>query len=254
MELSDPIEHIRGVLDRNELTLYCQPIRALSGAGDYPMAEVLVRLVEEENSLLPPGDFIPVFEHYRMMPAMDRWVVAAVLRRLAQGSRVPKFSVNLSGQTLEDRDFPGFVANELMRNGVRGTSLLFELHMRDVLGKAPECGAFANAVRSIGCGLIVDALGTQAVTVAPLKILQPDFIKLDGALTRKIVADEGAASRVRAILAVAGSLGIRTIAESIEEQDVLLRVKAFGVEFAQGFGIYRPHPIEHVAVSAAHAP
>lgn len=251
MDLGDPIEHIRGVFDRNELMLFCQPIRALVGSGDYPMAEVLVRLVEEENSLLPPGDFIPIFEHYRMMPAMDRWVVGAVVRHLAKGSRVSRFSINLSGQTLDDREFPGFVAAELMRSGVRATSLLFELHMRDVLARAPACEAFATSVRSIGCGIIVDALGTHAVTVAPLKVLHPDYIKLDGALTRKILADEGAVSRLKAILAVTESLGIHTIAESVEEQDVLLRLKAFGVEFAQGFGIYRPHPIDHVVAPGA---
>lgn len=247
MELSDPVEHIRGVLERNELTLYCQPIRTLAGPGDYPMAEVLVRMVEEESSLLPPGDFIPIFEHYRMMPAMDRWVVSAVVRRLGQGSRIAQFSVNLSGQTLEDRDFPGFVAAELMRARVRATSLLFELHMRDVLSRAPACEAFTSSVRSIGCGVVIDALGAQAVSAAPLKVLQPDYIKLDGALTRKILTDEGAVSRLKAILGVAESLRIRTIAESVEEQDILLRLKAFGVEFAQGFGIYRPHPIDHVA-------
>ncbi len=247
MELGDPVEHIRGVLERNELTLYCQPIRALASSGGYPMAEVLVRMVEEESSLLPPGDFIPIFEHYRMMPAMDRWVVGAVVRRLAQGSRVPQFSINLSGQTLEDREFAGFVASESMRAGVRSSSLLFELHMRDVLSRAPACDAFATAVKSIGCGIIVDALGAEAVSGAALKVLRPDYIKLDGSLTRRVLNDETAVARLKAILLVAQSLNIRTIAESVEEQDVLVRLKAYGVEFAQGFGIYLPHPIDHVA-------
>ena len=247
MELGDPEDHIRGVLERNELTLYCQPILALAGAGGYPVAEVLVRMVEEENSLLPPGDFIPIFEHYRMMPAMDRWVVTAVLRRLSQGSRVPQFSINISGQTLEDADFPGFVATELVRARVRGTSLLFELHMLDIMARPRNCEAFASSVRAIGCGLVIDALGSQPVSVAPLKVLQPDYIKLDGALTRRVVSDQGAAAKLKAILTVAESLGVRTIAESIEDQDVLLRIKAFGVGYAQGFGIYRPHPIDHLA-------
>ena len=251
MDIGEPVEHIRGVLERDELTLYCQPIRTLVGSGDYPMAEVLVRLKEEENSLLPPGEFIPIFEHYRMMPAMDRWVVGAAVRRLAAGSRVPQFSINLSGQTLEDREFPGFVASELMRSAVPGTSLLFELHMRDVLSRPPACEAFAKSVRSIGCGIVVDALGSQAVTVAPLKVLRPDYIKLDGALTRRILVDEGAVARLRSILTVTASLGIHTIAESVEEQDILLRLKAFGVEFAQGFGIFRPHPIDHIAAPSS---
>jgi EAL domain-containing protein (putative c-di-GMP-specific phosphodiesterase class I) len=247
LDQASPIEHIRGVLERNELTLYCQPIRSLAGGGDYPMAEVLVRMLEEEHSMLPPGDFIPIFEHYRMMPAMDRWVVAAAVRRLAQGSKIPRFSINLSGQTLEDPDFPGFVATELMRARVRGPGLLFELHMRDVVTLAAACESFAASIKTIGCGLVIDALGAQAVSAAPMKILKPDFIKLDGALTRKIVSDETAVSRLKGILAVCESLGIKAIAESVEEQDVLLRLKAFGVEFAQGFGIYRPHPIDHLA-------
>ena len=247
LDPSSPVEHIRGVLERNELTLYCQPIRALAGDGDYPIAEVLVRMLEEENSMLPPGDFIPIFEHYGMMPAMDRWVVAAVLRRLAQGSKIPRFSINLSGQSLQDAHFPGFVATELVRTRIRGAALLFEFHMRDVIARAAACEAFSSAIRTVNCGLVIDALGAQAVSAAPLKILKPDFIKLDGALTRKVMSDETAVARLKAILTVCESLGIKAIAESVEEQDVLLRLKAFGVEFAQGFGIYRPHPIDHLA-------
>jgi EAL domain-containing protein (putative c-di-GMP-specific phosphodiesterase class I) len=251
MQIGDPLEHIRGVLERNELTLYCQPILALAGAGGYPMAEVLVRLTEEENSLMPPGDFIPIFEHYRMMPAMDRWVVGAVLRHLAAGSRIEQFSINLSAQTLGDAEFPAYVAAELVRARVRGTSLLFELHMRDVVGRPRECEAFAGSIRAIGCGLIIDALGSEPVSVAALKVLEPDYIKLDGALTRKLVTEPSSAAKLKAIVTVADSLRVRTIAESVEEQDVLLRLKAFGVGYAQGFGIYLPHPIGHLAKGAA---
>ena len=82
---SDPVQRLRGAIDNNEFELYCQPILQLAGSEGYPMAEVLVRLREEERALLPPGDFLPVFEHYRMMPQLDRWVVRHAARHLAQG-------------------------------------------------------------------------------------------------------------------------------------------------------------------------
>ena len=72
---SDPVQRLRTAIDKNEFELYCQPILGLQGGERYPLAEVLVRLREEEKALVPPGEFLPVFEHYRMMPQLDRWVV-----------------------------------------------------------------------------------------------------------------------------------------------------------------------------------
>ena len=91
----DPVARMQHALDRDEFVLYCQPIAALSGEVRFPMAEILVRFRAEESSLMPPGEFLPVFEHYRMMPALDRWVVRSVVRHLAAGSRLAQFSINL---------------------------------------------------------------------------------------------------------------------------------------------------------------
>src|SRR5437764_11690393 len=110
---SDPVQRLRDAVERDEFTLFCQPILQFAGDARYPMAEVLVRLREEEKALLPPGDFLPVFEHYRMMPQLDRWVVSHTVERLAAGSRIAGFTVNLSAQTLADAEFPRFVAGEL---------------------------------------------------------------------------------------------------------------------------------------------
>ena len=97
---SDPVQRLRDAIERDEFALFCQPIVQFVGDERYPMAEVLVRLREEERALLPPGEFLPVFEHYKMMPQLDRWVVRHTIKRLQQGSRIPRFTVNLSGQTL----------------------------------------------------------------------------------------------------------------------------------------------------------
>lgn len=104
------IEQLRQALEQNEFELYFQPILAFAGSERYPMAEVLVRMREEERSLLPPGEFLPVLEHYGMMPELDRWVVTRVIECLANGSPLPRFTINVSAQTLEDPQFVVHVA------------------------------------------------------------------------------------------------------------------------------------------------
>ena len=84
---TDPVRRLRDAIENDEFELYCQPILQFAGDERYPMAEVLVRLREEERALLPPGEFLPVFEHYRMMAQLDRWVVRHTIKRLASGSR-----------------------------------------------------------------------------------------------------------------------------------------------------------------------
>lgn len=244
---SDPVGQLQAALDNDELTLYCQPIRALIGAQDYPMAEVLVRMRSEEKALLPPGEFLPVFEHYRMMPQLDRWVVRTVARFLGSGSRVPRFTINLSGQTLENANFPDYVAEQASAAGIAPGTLLFEIDETDILAHSWPAELVGMALKKFGCGTLIDSFGRKAVSFAPLKSLRVDFIKVDGSITRKVLASEAAETKLKAILRVGETLGIGVIAECVEDQDVLVRLKALGVGYAQGFGITHPHPIEAVA-------
>src|SRR4249919_3883131 len=80
-----PAERLREALDHDQFQLHAQPIVALAGPGGIAMAEVLVRMREDEAHMLPPGDFLPAFQHYRMMAELDRWVVRSALRRLGEG-------------------------------------------------------------------------------------------------------------------------------------------------------------------------
>lgn len=243
----DPMARLRAALDKDEFTLYCQPIRAVVGPPGFPLAEVLVRLREEEKALLPPGEFLPIFEHYGMMPELDRWVVRTTVKRLALGSKVPRFSINVSGHSLESAEFPRAVAAELMSAGVAGSSLLFEIDEPDALGKPAAAGRFAAAMKAIGAGIMIDGFGRRAASFAPVKALRTDFIKVDGSIVRRILTSEQAGNKVKAIVRVSEALGCGVIAECVEEQDILLRLKALGVGYVQGFGVYRPHPIDAIA-------
>ncbi|HEY8070093.1 MAG TPA: EAL domain-containing protein [Burkholderiales bacterium] len=244
---SEPAERLRQALSKDELALYCQPIAALTGTVRFPMAEVLIRLREEEKAMLPPGEFLPVFEHYRLMPDLDRWVVRKVVQHLARGSRIPRFTINVSSQTLDDPAFPKAVALELVSAGVPGTAVHFEISEADTIARLEASIRFSTAIRAVGCGLMVSGFGRRTATFLPLKALRPDYVKVDGTIVRKLLSAPAAETKLKAILRVGEVMGFQVIGEMVEDQDILLRLKALGVGFAQGFGIQQPHPIEKLA-------
>jgi Amt family ammonium transporter len=240
----EPAQRLRQALEKDELALYCQPIAALNGAVRFPMAEVLIRLREEEKAMLPPGDFLPAFEHYGLMPDLDRWVVRRVVQHVARSSRIPNFAINLSTPTLEDPVFPKSVAATLKATRVPGKALLFEISEGDALNKIEAAAHFSTAIRAAGCRTIVSGFGRRTATFLPLKTLRPDYVKVDGVIVRRLLSNPSAEAKLKAILRVGEFLGFQVIAEMVEEQDILQRLKALGVGFAQGFGIQEPHPIE----------
>ena len=242
----DPIAHLRRVLDNDELTLYCQPIRELIGPPGYPVAEMLVRMRREEKALAPPGDFLPVFEHFRMMPQLDRWVVRQVAQRLARGSKVPRLSINVSSQTFDDPGFPAFFGAQLKSAGLAGGSILFEIDETDALARVESAARFGAAIQAAGGGLMIDGFGRRAVSFSALKTLRVDFIKVDGAITRKLLTSDAASSKMKAIVRVAEAIGAGVIAEFVEDPDLLVRLKALDVGYAQGFGVHQPLPMDSV--------
>jgi len=242
---SDPFARLRQALDRDELQLYCQPILSLRPPGGFVMAEVLIRLREEEALMLPPGDFLPVFEHFGMMPELDRWVVSHVVRWLAAArpGSLRAFSVNVSVQTIGDPDFPAFVAAQLRSVKVAPAALTFEIEESSVLARTESAAQFAVAVKSLGCKVAIDGFGQRSVSFTPLKTLRVDFVKVDGSIVRNLLRSNVAEQKLKAVVRVGEAIGVGVIAECVEQTDILGRLKALNVGFAQGFGIARPAPI-----------
>lgn len=249
---ADPQQRLARAVENDEFCLYCQPILALGAGAGYPFAEVLVRMRQEEAALLPPGDFFPAFEHYRMLPQLDRWVLRHTLKAMASGSRIERFTINLSGQTLEDRQFAPFVATQLAAHGVPAAAVFFEIDESDTLRRLAAAEEFAAAYRAIGGNVMVDAFGRRSVSFAAVKALAPAFLKVDGSIIRKLLTSESAQKKMNALLSVARALGFGLIAEFVEENDVLLRLRALGVGYAQGFGVYQPQPLESFAKARVH--
>lgn len=243
---SDPATRLREALRNNEFELYCQPIAALSGGEQHPMAEVLVRMREEERALLPPGEFLPAFEHFGMMSQLDRWVVFHTVQRLARGSRIRRFTVNVSAQSVQDAQFLPYVEAATQKFQVPASSLAFEIDESDVLARLEPVVRFANAAKALGCGVLIDGFGRRAASFTPLKVMRADFIKVDGSVVRKLLASEVARTKMNAIQRFAEALRIGVVAECVEEGDILAHLKALKISHAQGFGVHPPRPIDEI--------
>lgn len=240
---SDLSGRLKRALERDELMLFAQPIRLLRD-GTFPMAETLVRLREEEAAMLPPGAFLPVFEHCGMMPELDRWVISHVVSTLAAGCRVPRFTINVSAQTLGDAGFSHALAKDLERAAVAPDSLVFEIDENDFLARTEAAARFSAAVKAIGCKLLFDGFGRRSVSFEPLKSLRVDYVKVDGVIIRKLATSDVARSKLNAIARVGEVIGVGVIGECVEDDGVVALLKAAGVGYAQGFGICAPQAIE----------
>jgi EAL domain-containing protein (putative c-di-GMP-specific phosphodiesterase class I) len=239
-----PAARLREALDYDHFRLYAQPVVALAPATGIELAEVLVRLREEETRMLPPGDFLPVFEHYGMMAELDRWVLRHSLRRLELGGRIPRLSVNMSWQALEEPGFIAFLAMQLRMTGVDPGKLVFEIDENDALDRREASVRFATEVKKLGCGVLLDGFARRAVSFEPLKALLVDYVKVDGTIIRPIIGSAAAVAKLKAIVRVGQVTGVKVIAECVEEDKVRSTLAELGVGFAQGFGIVKPEPID----------
>jgi len=241
-----PAARLREALEYDHFRLYGQPVLALAGAGGVAFAEVLVRLREEEARLLPPGDFLPAFEHYRMMGELDRWVLRNALRWLGQGGAVRKLSVNVSSQTIEEPGFAPFVAMQLKLAALEPAALVIEIDESDALERRAACERFAAEMKGIGCELLLDSFARRAVSFEPVKALLVDHVKVDGSIVRNVLRSGSAAAKLKAILRIGQGTGLGVIAECVEDESVLVALEALGVGYAQGFGLRKPAPLEEL--------
>lgn len=246
----NPAEYVTRALETNQFAVYGQEIRLVRpDAQARPMFELLVRLREEEESMLPPGAFLPVLEHYNLMPALDRWVVRHVLdlygqRRTAPGWVFPLCAVNLSSASLADPEFTGWVRQELLSRQLPPHSLCFEIDQADAARVFEDTRKLVEAMQKLGCPIALSGFGHSTPSFNVLKHLPVQFIKIEGNLVVNITRDPVAMAKVGAINRVSHVIGIKTVAEFVETQEILEKLRETGVDYAQGFLFSRPQPIE----------
>ena len=244
----DPQEKLLRALRDNEFLLLQQRIEPLAASGE-PMYEILLRLREEEDNLLPPGGFFPAAERFGMMEALDRWVVTHLVTRCLErqlgerGWRAPLYCVNLSGAALASPDFGTFVRDQIAQRKFDAGRLCFEIAEPDLIAQPSEARRLVVALKPIGCRFTVDAFGSAKASFGSLKGIPFDFLKIDGVIVQNLVRNPAELARARAIATVCHRIGVRTIAEFVEDDATRARLGEIGVDYVQGFGVARPEPL-----------
>lgn len=251
-EDEDDGARLLAALERDEFALYCQPIVPVADRNRPACHEVLIRLREEEQKLLPPGSFLPTAERYGLLPDIDRWVTRHLLAWLQRRAALDPawqptlFSVNLAGATLADTGFPDFVQEATRQRGIDPAMLCFEVFEVDMLHDRARAARASAALRAIGCRTALVGFGRNRVSFDLLKAVPVDFVKIDSSIVLAFQRDPVALAKLKAITRVCRTLGIRTIAEFVESEEIWKGLQDLGVDYAQGFGIGAPRPLDDI--------
>ncbi|OIQ96959.1 cyclic di-GMP phosphodiesterase YfgF [mine drainage metagenome] len=242
--------NIKAAIEKGDFSLYCQLITPLTaGSGEAGHYEILVRLIEEEEGMMPPGAFFPLAEKYGLMPHLDRWVVQHVAEWVSHqhaldGSRKDSvYFINLSDATIGDPSFPEFLQLTLMEYGVPGAVLCFEIPNSELTSRPAVVAEFAQRIRQCGSLLAISGFGHDKISFDLIRGFRVEFLKIDGNIVFNILRDPVELAKITAINRVAKLIGVKTIAELVENEETIAKLREVGIDYAQGFGISKPRPL-----------
>ncbi|ODC02913.1 ammonia permease [Terasakiispira papahanaumokuakeensis] len=245
------VNRIRRALDEDRLRLYVQPIVGLQD-NTAPIYEVLIRMLDEQNRVIPPGAFMPAAERYNVAAAIDRWVIANTLAWLGdhvrqQGHFEGYYAINLTADSLNDEDFLDFVLNGLERYQVPPAAVCFEITETNAIANLSNAIVLMERLKAIGCIFALDDFGSGVSSFGYLKNLPVDYIKIDGSFVKDIHQDTTAHVMVASINNIGHEMGLKTVAEFVENEAILEALQSIGVDYAQGFHLGKPQPLTELA-------
>ncbi len=248
------VERLHAALEGDSFFLVAQEIRPIGPrarqgtlVAPHRHFELLLRLAGADGPPAVPMGFIPAAERYGLMPRIDRWVVARACRELSQlrdrGFELPTCMVNLSATSVSDPGLADHIASCLQGLGIAGVHLGFELTETAAIGNLGNATRLFTRLRDLGCPIALDDFGSGMASFAHLKTLPIDYVKIDGGFIRDIRDDPVDFALVEAVQRIGDVLGFQTVAEWVENPQVLDALTRIGVDFAQGFHIHRPEPL-----------
>ncbi len=243
---------VRGALAENRLRLEAQLIAPFApDRNARPHYELLLRMLDPEGNTIGPDRFLSAALRYQMMPTIDRWVISTVIellrpRRELLVNAPVCFTINFSGQSLTDEEFPDYVIRSIETSRINPAVFCFELTESAAVASMKDAEALMQRLRKLGCGVALDDFGTGLSSLSYLRSMPVSMLKIDGSFVRDILRDERAESMVRAIAQLARAMNITTVAEYVETEEIRARVRSLGVDYGQGFASARPGPVAEV--------
>jgi len=239
------VTKINYALEHDLMVLCSQLISPISfAAGTDVHFELLIRMLAKDGSLIAPGEFLPAAERYNLMPKIDRWVIKRAFTWLAANAgkrtKVGLCSINLSGDSLSDEMFFQYVEEQFQTTGIPGNLICFEITESMAIYNLSQTLRFIHKFKAYGCKFALDDFGSGFSSYGYLKSLPVDFLKIDGGFVRQMVSDPIDYAMVKSINEVGHVMNTMTIAEFVEDEETLLKLKEIGVDFVQGYGIGKP--------------
>ena len=236
-------------LAADSFRLYCQPIIPIQKGEEIQHWEILLRLQDEAGKIVSPMAFIPAAERYNLMHLIDRWVISTLFAYLEQGRLNLKdchnlYAINLSGASINDINFVEFMQEQFIKFNIPPTIICFEITETVAISNLTKTAQLIEQLKAFGCQFSLDDFGSGMSSFAYLKNLPVDSVKIDGVFIKDIVEDAIASAMVEAIIRISSVMDIQTIAEFVENEQVLHKLQALGIDYAQGYGIAKPLPIE----------
>jgi diguanylate cyclase (GGDEF)-like protein len=245
------IGQLRDALDNDKFRLDAQPILPLRGNYGRPRFELLIRMLGDHGEIIPPGKFLSSAERYQLMPAVDRWVVGRACELLGAHNKSmteesARFAINLSGQSLQDDAFLQFVIDQIEKSGLPPNVLCFELTETATIGNLAKAQNFMRTLQDLGCQFALDDFGTGVSSLAYLKDLSVNYLKIDGSFVRDSVHNARSDSMIKAIAQLAKVMCMETIAEYVETDNLRVKMADLGVDYGQGFAMGKSQPLEEL--------
>lgn len=241
---------ISEALDQDRFLLYVQPIVPVDPVQSGLSYEVLLRLQRQDGSLSSPGAFLPAAERYNLMTRIDRWVVNKVFAWLGQNadsiSHIHRLSINLSGLTLSDENMLNYIHDSVTALPVSASKICFEITETAAIANLRAATVFIERLGALGVSFALDDFGSGLSSFGYLKNLPVSAIKIDGMFVRDIIDDPFDAEMVKAINDIGHVMHLETIAEFVENAEILGKLQEIGVDFVQGFHLGKPEPIDGI--------
>ncbi len=237
---------IAQAIEQGEFNLYYQQIKPLKkNVTPSSHYEILVRMSEEENGLMPPGSFLPFVDQFKMMPQLDRWIVSYIAKWLSTHSQTNAiFCLNIAKDTLSDQAFPNFIQDQLQKTNISAASLCFEIELSDAQANLTDTTTFSQKIHQLGCLVSLCSFIYEPGSVEVLDQVKTNYLKIDGSLICNILRDTEDLRNVLTINKIAQKKGIKTIAELVESDEIIVKLQEIGVDYAQGFGIAKACPFK----------
>jgi diguanylate cyclase (GGDEF)-like protein len=248
-------QRILDALHGDGFVLHLQPILDLS-TGEISHGELLLRMKGNRGQLITPGAFLPAAERFGLIHAIDHWVVQQAIELMAQsGAAIPRLGVNLSGESIvgDPRLLPT-IERELERTEVDPGRLIFEVTETAAIANMPEATRFARGLTGLGASLALDDFGTGFGSFYYLKHLPVSYVKLDGEFIQNLPRSEVDEHMVEAIVGVSQALGIKTVAESVADEETITLLRDHQVDYAQGYHVGVPSPVDEALAQIGWVP